>query len=104
VTVQLPPPDRLYSVRAVIPGDPTQEAIDRLAGKLSAKGAEGLRRGCSLLISASPEGGAARLDATVNDWHAGAAATRIVTLLLIKAGPGWDVHGASVSAEPHAPP
>jgi hypothetical protein len=91
----------VYAVRAVVPGDPTQEAIDGLAKRLSAKSAEGLRRGCSLLnVSASPAGGAAQIDATVNDWNAGSAVMRVASLLIIKAGEGWDTVGMSVSAEP----
>jgi hypothetical protein len=101
VTVQLPPPDRLYAVRVVVPGDPTQEAIDGLAKKLSAKSAEGLRRGCSfLMICASPDGRAAQINVTVNDWHPGAAVIRVTSLLIIKAGAEWDTTRMTVIAGP----
>lgn len=101
MTVRLPPPDRVFAVRAVIPGDPAMTAVDELSKRLGAKVSESLRRGMSdLRLDPAPGGGAVALTATVNDWHAGAAAIRVITLLLLKAGPGWDVHGASVSAEP----
>jgi hypothetical protein len=100
VTAQ-PPPERLYFVRAVITGDATDEAIQDLSKRLNAKGAENLRQRCSALrvdrlqlIGCA----AAEMTATVNDWNAGAAAMRVVTLLTLKAGPGWDVIGMSVSA------
>lgn len=101
MTVQLPPPDRLYSVRAVVPGDATSAAVDELSKRLGTKATETLRRGVSgMTFDFAPEGGSVALTARVNDWHGGAAAIRIVTLLLLKAGPEWDVHRASLAVEP----
>jgi hypothetical protein len=101
VTVQLPPPDRLYSVWAAVPGDATQEAIDGLAKRLSAKGADGLRRRCTgMRVTSLP--GHAQIDVTVNDWNPGAAGMRLITLLTVKAGPGWDVQRAKLMVGPLA--
>jgi len=106
VTVQLPPPDRLYSVRVVLPaaaGDAFPEDIASLAGKLRAKGAEALRGRTSdleLSLFLRPDGDAAKVTATVNDWSPGAAGTRLITLLAVRAGPEWDVAGASLAVDP----
>lgn len=101
MTVQLPPPGRLYSVRAVIPGPAAPEAVDELSRRLSAKASEGLRRGVSgMTLDFAPDGGAVALTARVNDWNAGSAAMRIASLLIVKAGAEWDTVGMSVSSEP----
>jgi hypothetical protein len=106
VTVQLPPPDRLYSVRVVLPaaaGDAFPEDIEALARRLRAKGAESLRgrtSGLEVTLFMRPDGDAAKVTATVNDWNPGAAGTRVVTLLTVKAGPEWDVTGATLAVGP----
>ena len=98
MTVQLPPPDRLYSVRVVLPaaaGDAFPEDIASLAGKLRAKGAEALRGRTSdleLSLFLRPDGDAAKVTAT--------AGTRLITLLAVRAGPEWDVAGASLAVDP----
>jgi hypothetical protein len=102
-----PPPERVYSVRATVPGTGTgvrDADLDELSRRLGAKSAEGLRRGVSgLALDLAPDDGAVALTATVNDWNAGTAATRIITLLAVRAGDGWDIAGTSVSAEPARP-
>jgi hypothetical protein len=109
VSIQ-PPPDRLYAVRAVLPGPersslpPAEwEALTALGKALRSKGSESLRQRCSGLEVAHLRrirGDAAEVTAMVNEWNAGAAAMRVVTLLVLKAGAGWDTVGMSVSAEP----
>jgi hypothetical protein len=106
VTVREPPPDRLYSVRVVLPaaaGDTFPENVEALARRLRAKGAEALRGRTSdleLSLFLRPDGDAAKVTATVNDWNPGAAGTRLITLLTVKAGPEWDVAGASLEVGP----
>jgi hypothetical protein len=96
-----PPEDRLYSVRAVVPGDPTSAAVDELSKRLGTRASEGLRRGMSgMKIDPVSEGGAVTLTATVNEWNPGSAVMRVVSLLIVKAGAEWDTLGMSVSAEP----
>lgn len=108
MTAQLPPPDRLYSVRVVLPaaaGDTFPEDVQALARKLRAKGAEALRgRTSDLEVSLflRPGGDAAKVTATVNDWNPGAAGIRMITLLTVKAGPEWEVTGAGLAVEPVA--
>lgn len=102
-----PPPDRAYRVWATIPGPTTgvtQADLDALSQWLRTKASEGLRRGVSdLALDFGPDGKAAVLTALVNEWNAATAAVRVVTLLGIRAGEGWDVHGASVTAGPLLP-
>jgi hypothetical protein len=108
VTGRLPPPDRLYSVRVVLPaaaGDAFPEDIEALGKKLRAKGAEALRGRTSglrvaLFLRPDGDGDAAKVSATVNDWNPGAAGIRLVTLLTVKAGPEWDVIGAALAVDP----
>lgn len=108
MTVQLPPPDRVYSVRVVLPavvGDAFPEDVQALGKKLRAKGAEALRgtvSDLSVSLFLRPGGDAAKVTATVNDWNPGAAGIRVVTLLMVKAGPEWDVIGATLAVDPVA--
>lgn len=108
MTALTPPPERVYAVRAVIPGDPAQADPPTLEKALRSKAAEGLRQRCSELtvtvISEAPaEMTEVEVTATVNEWNAGAAGMRIATLLIIKAGPGFDATMMSVTAEPVRP-
>jgi hypothetical protein len=104
VTVQLPPPDRLYLVRVMLPaaaGDAFPEDVQALAKKLRAKGAEALRgRTSDLEVSLFLRRDAAKVTAVVNDWNAGAAGMRMITLLTVKAGPEWEVTRATLAVDP----
>jgi hypothetical protein len=102
VTVQLPPPDRLYSVWASVPGDFSAATPADLERKLLAKGADSLRQRCAGLRVGPLPGDHAEINVVVNDWNPGAAGMRLITLLTVKAGPGWDVHRATVMSGPLA--
>lgn len=114
MTVQLPPPDRLYAVRVVLPAlerpplPPAEwEALTALGKILRSKGSENLRGRCSdlrvgrlLQLVHGAQEDAAEVTATINDWNGGAAGMRLIVLLTVKSGPGWDVHRASLAVAP----
>lgn len=102
MTVQLPPPDRLYSVWAAVPGDFSVSAPEDLEKRLLAKASDGLRQRCAGMRVTSLNGDHAQIDVTVNDWNPGAAGMRLITLLTVRAGAGWDVHRAKLMVGPLA--
>lgn len=102
MTVQEPSPDLLYDVRVILHGDPERVTFEDLGKKLLANASSGLRRRCEGL-SVSGLVGSAEVSARVNDWNAAAAAMRLATLIMIRAGDGWDRRRMSVHAEPAVP-
>jgi hypothetical protein len=103
VTVREPPAHLLYDVRIGLPGDPGVATVEDLGKRLLAKASESLRRRCEGLRIGIASSTSAEVTARVNDWNTAAAAMRLATLVIVRAGEGWDHRAMTVHAVPAVP-